>query len=457
MTLLAFPSNTRIEDFFVKTEFDEFYEDAVLSITVNLTTNEPVFLQAAQWDPENQSSSMRSTCKTQAESGQAVLKIPVKSPRKWTAETPYLYDLRIWVRTSLSEEPLHEIKHRFGFRQVEIKKGNITVNGQPILFRGANRHDHHPQFGRAVPLSFIREDLLLMKQHNLNSLRCCHYPSHPRLYELCDELGLWVMDEADLECHGFYDAVAQPLNLPDSMGYEERKNHTFDKAAQYTSNNPEWKEAYLDRAIQMVQRDKNHPCIVIWSLGNESFYGQNHQAMYDYITATDPTRPIHYEGDSQAQSADMFSYMYPSVKRIENLAVEEGEDFKKPIVLCEYGHAMGNAPGALEEYMEAFRKHRRLQGGWIWEWANHGLWDEKRGFHAYGGDFDDYPNDGTFVMDGLCFSNHTPTPGLVELQKAYSPVHASYDNGTISIENRYDFSGLEHLNAFYRIELLSSE
>jgi beta-galactosidase len=145
------------------------------------------------------------------------------------------------------------------------------------------------------------------------------------------------------------------------------------------------------------------------------------------------------------------------VDRITKLAVAEGDNFEKPIVLCEFAHAMGNAPGGLEEYMEAFQNHRRLQGGWIWEWANHGIWDEKRGFYAYGGDFDDYPNDGTFVMDGLCFSNHTPTPGLVELRKAYSPIHAWYADCTIYIENRYDFAGIEHLHAIYRVEVLGSE
>ncbi|KAJ5995683.1 beta-galactosidase [Penicillium waksmanii] len=457
VNLLAFPSVARIEDFFAKTEFDESYEDAVLKITVRLTTSKPVVLEATLSDRKGSHGTIGSASVSQVENGDAILDIPVKRPEKWTAETPYLYDLTISLQTSPDSTTVQKIHHRVGFRQVEIKKGNITVNGKAILFRGANRHDHHPQFGRAVPLSFLREDLLIMKRHNLNSLRCCHYPSHPRLYELCDELGLWVMDEADLECHGFYDAVARPLDIPESMDYEERKKLTFEKAAQYTSNNPEWKDAYLDRAIQMVQRDKNHPCIVIWSLGNEAFYGQNHQAMHDYIKSIDPSRPIHYEGDPEAQSADMFSYMYPSVKRIEKLAVAEGDDFKKPIVLCEYGHAMGNAPGALEEYMEAFRTHRRLQGGWIWEWANHGLWDEERGFYGYGGDFDDYPNDGIFVMDGLCFSNHTPTPGLIELQKAYSPVHASYANGSISIENRYDFTELEHLQALYRIESLGEE
>lgn len=458
VTLLAFPSAARIEDFFVKTEFDESYKNGVLKVTVNLTATVPVLLEATLRDPLKTQQVLGYDEATQSQSGSIMLNISVEAPRKWTAETPNLYDLQISLR-SVTEETntLQEIKHRVGFRQVDIIKGNITVNGSPVLFRGVNRHDHHPLFGRAVPFSFLREDLLLMKRHNINSVRCCHYPSHPRLYELCDELGLWVMDEADLECHGFYDVVARPLDIPESMDYEKRKKLTFDKAAQFTSNNPEWKDAYIDRAIQMVQRDKNHACVVIWSLGNEAFYGQNHQHMYDYIKSTDPSRPIHYEGDMEAQTVDMFSYMYPSVDRITKLAVAEGDDFVKPIVLCEYAHAMGNAPGGLEEYMDAFRQHRRLQGGWIWEWANHGLWCEKRGFYGYGGDFDDTPNDGTFVLDGLCFSNHTPTPGLVELRKAYAPVHAWYANGTIFIENRLDFSGLDHLQAVYQVEVLGEE
>lgn len=441
----------------MKTEFDQSYADAVLKVTVTLVATESVLLEAALRNRGSQDKIGYEKMSV-AEHGTVTLTMPVKSPKKWTAETPNLYDLQITLSSAFAGEVLYqEINHRVGFRQVEIKNGNITVNGSAVQFRGVNRHDHHPRFGRAVPLSFLREDLLLMKRHNINSVRCCHYPSHPKLYELCDELGLWVMDEADLECHGFYDAVARPLDVPESMDYEERKKLTFDKAAQFTTNNPEWKDAYVDRAVQMVQRDKNHACIVIWSLGNEAFYGQNHQAMYDYIKATDPSRPVHYEGDPEAKSADMFSYMYPSVDRITKLAVAEGDNFEKPIVLCEFAHAMGNAPGGLEEYMEAFQTHRRLQGGWIWEWANHGIWDEKRGFYAYGGDFDDYPNDGTFVMDGLCFSNHTPTPGLVELRKAYSPIHAWYADGSIFIENRYDFAGIEHLHAIYRVEVLGSE
>lgn len=458
VTLLAFPSAARIEDFFVKTEFDNAYENATLKVTITLMATVRVMVEAILQDPLDAQGMLGSDQATHSQCGSVTLNIPVERPRKWTAETPNLYELRISLRATNDETgSLQEIKHRVGFRQVEMINGNITVNGSPVFFRGVNRHDHHPRFGRAVPLSFIREDLLLMKRHNINSVRCSHYPSDPRLYELCDELGLWVMDEADLECHGFYDAVARPLNIPEHMSYEERKRMTFDKAAQFTSDNPEWGDAYVDRAIQMVQRDKNHACVVIWSLGNEAFYGQNHRAMYHYIKATDPGRPVHYEGDVSAQTADMFSYMYPSVDRINRLACAEGDQFAKPIVLCEYGHAMGNAPGGLEEYMEAFRQHRRLQGGWIWEWANHGLWDEERRFYGYGGDFEDFPNDGTFVMDGLCFSDHTPTPGLMELRQAYAPIHAWYADGRIFIENRHDFVGLGHLRMFYQVEVFAEE
>ncbi|PTU20377.1 hypothetical protein P175DRAFT_0481708 [Aspergillus ochraceoroseus IBT 24754] len=459
VTLLAFSSIARIEDFRINTVLDKQYVDAELKVSLDLTATVSSTVTVSLFDRHNDQKVIVSKTGTfQDKQGRVDFSLQVPSPKKWTAETPNLYNLEISLTTT--EDPakrLQKVTHRVGFRQVEIINGNITVNGTPLLFRGVNRHDHHPLFGRAVPLPFLRQDLLLMKQHNVNALRCCHYPSHPKLFEFCDELGLWVMDEADLECHGFYDAVARPLDIPESMDYEERKKLTFDKAAQFTSNNPEWKGAYLDRAIQMVQRDKNHSCVIIWSLGNEAFYGQNHKAMYDYIKGEDPSRPVHYEGDAQALSADMFSYMYPSVERIVRLANEEGDHFKKPIVLCEYAHAMGNAPGALEEYMEAFRAHRRLQGGWIWEWANHGLWDEEKGHYGYGGDFNDFPNDGNFVLDGLCFSDHTPTPGLVELRKAYAPVHAWVNEGAINIENRHDFVGLEDLQATYKVESLGEE
>ncbi|PGH15983.1 hypothetical protein AJ80_05359 [Polytolypa hystricis UAMH7299] len=462
--LLAFPENARIDDFFVRTELDETYTDATVRVTFDLTVRKSCVINAVLHDGDTIIQSAEVAVENKAES--ATIELPVTNPHKWTAETPYLYHLKISV--SLAEDataPLQTVWQKVGFRVVEIKDGNITVNGVPILFRGVNRHDHHPIFGRAVPLSFIREDLLLMKRHNINSLRCAHYPSHPRLYDLCDELGLWVLDEADLECHGFYDAVGRPLDIPESMDYEKRKQLAFGKAAKFTSDNPNWEDAYVDRMVQLIQRDKNHTSVIIWSLGNEAFYGQNHKAMYDYAKSVDPERPVHYEGDVKALSADMFSYMYASVDRLERLAEEEGDAFSKPIILCEYAHAMGNAPGGLEEYMEAFRKHRRLQGGFIWEWANHGLWvdpdpDGKTGekpYYAYGGDFNDFPNDGNFVLDGLCFSDHTPTPGLTELRKAYEPVRAWVDGDDLIIKNDYDFITLGHLDASFTIESFSHE
>ncbi|KAL4914361.1 glycosyl hydrolases family 2, TIM barrel domain-containing protein [Aspergillus aurantiobrunneus] len=459
VTLIAFPSVARVEDFRVETRLDEEYVDAELIVTLDVASLEPSKASIVLSDPFNDSQTISSTEYSFLENTSITipLTLPVSNPKKWTAETPNLYDLTITLHTSPETEPpkpIQTITHRVGFRQVQILNGTITVNGQPVLFRGVNRHDHHPLFGRAVPASFLKNDLLLMKKHNINSVRCCHYPSHPALFALCDEIGLWVMDEADLECHGFYDAVARPLDIPESMDYEQRKKLTFADAAEFTSNNPEWKDAYLDRAVQMVARDRNHACVVIWSLGNEAFYGQNHAAMYDFVKGEDPTRPVHYEGDMDAVTADMFSYMYPSVQRIERLAVEEGDAFAKPIVLCEYGHAMGNAPGALEEYMEAFRRHRRLQGGWIWEWANHGLWVGEKAYYGYGGDFGDEPNDGSFVLDGLLFSDHSPTPGLVELRKAYAPVHAWFEGGVVYVENRNDFVGLEGLQAVYKVESL---
>ncbi|CAK1363958.1 unnamed protein product [Cercospora beticola] len=302
---------------------------------------------------------------------------------------------------------------------------------------------------------------LHMKRHNINALRCSHYPPDPRMLDLCDELGLWVMDEADLECHGFYDAVARPLSIPEEMDYEERKKLAFPQAAAYTSDNPAWEAQYVERITAVVQRDKNHASVIMWSLGNEAFYGRNHQAMYDYARKADPSRPVHYEGDAHALSADVFSYMYPSVERLAKLAETEGVHdgkYEKPIVLCEYAHAMGNGPGNLEGYQELFRRNARLQGGFIWEWANHGLLTKTpdgKAFYGYGGDFGDIPNDSTFVMDGLCFSDHSPTPGLIEYKKVIAPIKAELKEGQVLVTNLYDFVGLNHVTAVFKVESFS--
>ncbi|KAL1843856.1 hypothetical protein VTJ49DRAFT_7207 [Mycothermus thermophilus] len=458
--LIAFPAKTWIEDWFLRTDLDSNYQDAILKASLRVVTSEPSFVSVTVKElPENGGSLLGNVRNQVSANGMVHLDLPIKNPRKWTAETPYLYRVVLSISTSATR---HTVRQRIGFRKVEIKNGLICVNGRPIRFRGVNRHDHHPHFGRAVPEEFVRKDLMMMKQHNINALRCSHYPSHPKLLDIADELGLWVIDETDLECHGFYDAVARPQDIPEEMDYEERKKLTFPIAAKYTSDNPAWKAAYLDRIEQMIQRDKNHASVIIWSLGNEAFYGQNHKAMYEYAKRVDPGRLVHYEGDRYAQSADMYSFMYTHVHELIKLATDEGVrpdgTFDKPIILCEYAHAMGNGPGWLEDYEEAFRTYPRLQGGFIWEWANHGLWKEEangKKYYAYGGDFGDVPNDGAFVMDGLLYSNHTPTPGLLELKKVIQPARLAVEGATLAITNLYDFAGLNHLTGSWKVEEFS--
>lgn len=325
------------EDFHVQTLLDDDYKDAELKVSVKVSAASSVALKLLDAGGKPVAEA------TQKFDPEGAFSIPVSDPRKWTAETPYLYTLVLTFDGATS------LAQRVGFRRVEFIKGAFCVNGNPVKFRGANRHEHHPEHGRAVPYEFMKQDLLLMKQFNINGIRASHYINDHRMYDLADELGLWIIDEADLECHGFDEIGCDP--------------------ASFTSDNPDWEEAYVDRARQMVVRDKNHASIVIWSLGNEAFYGRNHKAMYEYIKSADAGRPVHYEQDFPAISADMHSRMYPSVDEITKIAEEK--DWAKPLVLCEYIHAMGNGPGGIKEYIEAFYKYPRLMGGFVWEWANH--------------------------------------------------------------------------------------
>ena len=469
--MIALPGGTRIEDFFITTALDSDYKDAELKVKLKLNSAERFTISIAVNDadgkPAGETQSMR------------VLRLPcskftrtinVKNPHKWTAETPYLYEVLITIKGMKSQAVQH-IKQRIGFRTIELKHGNICVNGKPITFHGTNRHDNHPHLGRAVTEDFVRRDLLLMKEHNINAVRCSHYPSHPALTGLCDELGLWVIDEADLECHGFGSADAPDdennasTNNTQRTTREGKEKLTSKDPASFTSDNPEWQSAYLDRMHSLVERDKNHPSVIIWSLGNESFYGRNHAAMSAWAKSRDPTRLIHYEPDWRAESTDMVSHMYTSPEDlIREAESQDSESFDKPIILCEYGHAMGNGPGLLEDYQAAFRSDRRLQGGFIWEWANHGLWKEDghtgKKYYAYGGDFGDVPNDGDFVMDGLCFSDHTPTPGLVQLKKVFAPIRAwleEKEGKSLVVSNEYDFLSLEHISVDYKVEAFADE
>jgi beta-galactosidase len=332
----------------------------------------------------------------------------------WSAGRPRLYDATL----ATADET---VRLRVGFRTVSIEDGVLLANGSPLALRGVNRHEHHPDHGRAVPLEAMRADVLLMKRHNVNAVRTSHYPPHPAFLDLCDELGLWVVDECDLETHGFK-----------RVGW--RGNPADD---------PAWSEALLDRMHRMVERDKNHPSVIMWSLGNESWTGSNLGLMAAWARERDPSRPIHYEADSSCRDADVYSRMYASHAEVE--AIGKGEEApledaaldarrrSMPFVLCEYAHAMGNGPGGLAEYQRLFDRYPRLAGGFVWEWIDHGLRHPELGY-AYGGDFGEPLHDGNFVIDGLVFPDRTPSPGLLDLKKAYEPVVFGFEEGAVRVE-----------------------
>ncbi|MGV9455112.1 glycoside hydrolase family 2 TIM barrel-domain containing protein [Streptomyces sp. NPDC003635] len=339
----------------------------------------------------------------------------------WTAETPRLYDGVL--ATEGERVPL-----RIGFRTVVLEDGLIKVNGRAVLFKGVNRHEWHPRTGRALDLATMREDVLLMKRHNLNAVRTSHYPPHPAFLDLCDEYGLWVIDECDLETHGFTE-----------QGW--RDNPVDDDR---------WTPALLDRVARMVERDKNHPSVVFWSLGNEAGTGRGLTAMAEWIRGRDPERLVHYEGDRDCRDTDVYSRMYAFHDEVERIGAGlDGGTRKRralPFIQCEYAHAMGNGPGGLAEYQELFERYERLQGAFVWEWIDHGIEHPELGY-AYGGDFGEELHDGNFVCDGLLFPDRTPSPGLVEYKKVIEPVRFEGDgaDGTVRVVNRYDFADLSGL------------
>lgn len=446
--LLSRPE-TMIEDFFVNTHLDDEYRDGVLKVETRLKNNgqaradgysvEMVLLDATEsLIGETSAGSISIDANDQAV---FELELPVDNPEKWSAEHPYLYTVVLTLKDA-DGNIVEVVANRVGFRTIELKDGVFLVNGVAIMLKGVNRHDHHPEGGRTVSLETMEQDVLIMKRHNINAVRTAHYPNDPRFYDLCDKYGLYVIDETDLETHGF-----------ELAGDIDR-----------LSDDPDWEEAYVDRVRRMVERDKNHPSIIMWSLGNESGFGCNHVAMGQWIRSRDTSRLIHYEGETarcfkghkdEIKVADVYSTMYTSVE--EMIEVGRREDFDHPHIMCEYAHAMGNGPGGLKEYWEAFYTYRRLQGGFIWEWIDHGVPKETEDgvkYFGYGGDFGDYPNDGNFIVDGLLLPDRTPTPGLIEYKKIIEPVLAEEIDlkaGRIKLTNRYDFIGLDGLAMAYKV------
>ncbi len=448
VTLLADPAD-RIVDLAVRTDLDDQYTDAVLRISGD-TAGSVQTVRVTLLDPSGKA--VGNPAEARIADNRFDLAMEVANPAKWTAETPTLYTAVIEA-VGVDGKSTQTIRQRVGFRRVEVRDGKILVNGRKIMLRGVNRHEWHPVRGRALHPEDHLADVLLMKRHNLNCVRTAHYPPHPYFLELCDIHGLYVIDEADHETHGM-------------QGLPERRDEL--------AKDPAWREAHLDRMRRMVMRDRNHPSIIMWSLGNEAAFGPNNKAMADLARELDPTRLIHFEQDRRLEVSDVLPPMYAEYERCEQAGRGEAwldpnphhfqitaeQMARTPFFLCEYAHAMGNGPGGLQDYWDIFYKYDRLHGGCVWEWIDHGIarFDADGNLldYAYGGDFGDEPNDSNFVCDGLLFPDRSPSPGLLEYKKVIEPVWVRPVDGQpghFTLINKHNHADLSHLKILWRQEL----
>ncbi|ROR72410.1 glycoside hydrolase family 2 TIM barrel-domain containing protein [Bogoriella caseilytica] len=361
----------------------------------------------------------------------------------WSAEHPRLYR-----GTLVGESEIVDLA--VGFRTVTVENGALLVNGRRVFLRGVNRHEHDPETGRALSHETMLRDVLLMKQHNINAVRTSHYPPHPEFLRLCDEFGLWVVEECDIETHGFI----------------------YTGWAGNPPAQPMWRDALLDRIQRMVERDKNRPSVIVWSMANESWTGENFDELEQWIRERDPSRPLMYERDPSYRNSDFYSIMYPSLETLEAIGrreeerpagVSDAEDDRRrtlPFLLCEYAHAMGNGPGSLADYHRIMRSSERFCGGFVWEWIDHGFHHrdgEGQAFVMHGSDVAHRPNGGRFCLDGLLFADRTPSPGLRELAAVLSPVVIDVGRATATLHNEHDTLGLEHLELAWRVETEGEE
>ncbi|MCM8709489.1 DUF4981 domain-containing protein [Clostridium sp. SYSU_GA19001] len=363
----------------------------------------------------------------------------VENPLKWSAENPNLYTLVLSLKDSTGNI-IETVSCRIGFRKFEIKDGLMKINGKRILFKGVNRHEFSHIDGRAVSYEDMLYDIKLMKKFNINAVRTSHYPNNELWYDLCDEYGLYVIDETNLETHGMWE-----------MGHYKEEEII-------PGSHPEWTGAVLDRCNSMFQRDKNHPSVIIWSLGNESYGGENFIKMHDFLKENDPTRVVHYEGIFHNRAfeaaSDIESQMYTKPQDVEAYALKNP---KKPFILCEYSHAMGNSCGNLFKYWQLFRKYSILQGGFVWDWKDQAILTEtpeKIEYLAYGGDFGDKPNDGNFCGNGLIFADKSLTPKIYEVKKCYESIHVNevdLKNGIIKIYNEFLFTNLNEYKLLWNV------
>jgi len=433
--ILYRPQN-HIRDFFVKTVLKNDYKQAEISVELDFLGDQ-LSVGYALLDTNTQNVIQK---------GQALgnsISINLDHPQLWTAETPNLYTL---VLSSGDEA----IATKLGIREIKIVDKVVYLNGTKIKFRGVNRHDSNPVTGPTVTTEDMLLDLMLMKQHNINAIRTSHYPNSPVFLEFCDKYGFYVIAEADIEAHGTTAIYGGAQNT---------------KAFPQLVHDPAYEESILDRVQRSIIRDKNHPCVVIWSLGNESGYGRNFENALKWIKSYDLSRLTHYESalyvpeayTSDYSNLDLYSRMYASCEEIANYFDRDSGD--KPYILCEYAHAMGNGPGDLEEYQELIQKYDGFCGGFVWEWCDHAIFMGKnvqgRDKFYYGGDFGEFPNDGNFCMDGLVYPDRRPHTGLLEYKNVLRPVRlvkANLKDGKLTFKNMLDFTNLkDYLYITYQV------
>lgn len=433
---------TRIRDFFARTLLDENYKNGRLDLEVEILNDSPAVafktkkllvynLTACIISDNGEKMFLEKKTFTLKPGEMKTLnyKGEILNIKPWSAETPNLYTLCLEL-TDEKNRPVEAIVRKVGFRSVEIKNGQLLINGKAVYFRGVNRHEHDPWTGHVVSEESMIRDLKLMKQNNINAVRTSHYPNDPRWYELCDYYGIYLIDEANIESHG--------------MGYGEKS----------LAKNPDWGPAHLDRIRRMVERDKNHPSVVIWSMGNEAGNGINFEEGYKWIKQRDPSRPVHYERAELSWNTDIYCPMYARIEHLEKYAKSNPT---RPLIMCEYAHSMGNSTGNLQDYWDVIEKYPSLQGGFIWDWVDQGFAKKnEKGelFWAYGGDYGPpgTPSDDNFCCNGLVAPDRTPHPALWEVKKVYQPAKfelielaketADKNEARIKITNKYDFLSL---------------
>jgi beta-galactosidase len=433
---------TYIKDFFASAGLKNNYNDGLLKLEVSLrrpvSADNSFVVDASVYEDTKKLFTESKDVKLSDSTGTVNFNRVVPGIKKWSAEKPNLYSLVVTLRDKYGDI-IECVSTKIGFRKVEIINSQLLINGVAIHLKGTNMHEHNEFTGHVVDEATILKDIRLMKSNNINAVRTSHYPQQELWYEMCDKYGLYLVDEADIESHG--------------IGYD--KDVTI-------ADKPEWLGAHLDRMKRMVERDKNHPSVIIWSMGNESGDGHNFLKGYKWIKGRDLTRPVQYERaehntNTTERHTDIWCPMYSEIGYIESYAKDKNND--RPLIMCEYAHAMGNSTGNLQDYWDVIEKYPKLQGGFIWDWVDQGLLKTNQNgekFWAYGGDYGDegIPSDGNFCVNGLVWPDRTAHPGLNEVNKVYQYVGfeaVDLDAGLIKIKNKYDFTNLSEFDFEWEI------